>query len=119
MKFMRQLGIILLISACGELLRAVIPLPIPAGIYGFAIMLLCLCTGVVKLHQVEAAGDMLVDIMQVLLVPSCVAVMTYWEELSSSLPVLIGTSVISTALVVIVSGKVSDAVIDLKERRGR
>jgi holin-like protein len=119
MKFMRQLGIILLISACGELLRAVIPLPIPAGIYGFAIMLLCLCTGVVKLHQVEAAGDMLVDIMQVLLIPSCVALMTYWRELSGSLPVLIGASVISTALVLVATGKAADAAIDLKERRGK
>ena len=67
----------------------------------------------------EAAADMLVDIMQVLLIPSCVALMTYWRELSGSLPVLIGASVISTALVLIATGKAADAAIDMKERRGK
>ena len=39
MKYIKQFGIILLISFLGEILRAVIPLPIPASIYGLVLML--------------------------------------------------------------------------------
>ena len=112
MRFMRQLGVILLVSAAGEMLRGLLPFPIPAGIYGFAIMFVCLCTGVIKL-------DGLVDVMQVLLIPACVEVMSFWDELRSVLPVLIAASVVSTLAVLAATGKVSDIVIDAEERLKR
>ena len=109
MRFMRQLGVILLVSAAGEMLRGLLPFPIPAGIYGFAIMFVCLCTGVIKLDHV----------MQVLLIPACVEVMSFWDELRSVLPVLIAASVVSTLAVLAATGKVSDIVIDAEERLKR
>ena len=119
MRFMRQLGVILLVSAAGEMLRGLLPFPIPAGIYGFAIMFVCLCTGVIKLDHVEDAGDGLVDVMQVLLIPACVEVMSFWDELRSVLPALIAASVVSTLAVLAATGKVSDIVIDAEERLKR
>ena len=50
MKFMKQFGIILAITFLGELLRYLLPLPIPASIYGLVLMLLVLKLGVVKLE---------------------------------------------------------------------
>ena len=38
MKYLKQFGIILTISFIGEILYRVIPLPIPAGIYGIIAM---------------------------------------------------------------------------------
>ena len=104
---MRQLGVILLVSAAGEMLRGLLPFPIPAGIYGFAIMFACLCTGVIKLDHVEDAGDGLVEVM------------SFWDELRSVLPVLIAASVVSTLAVLAATGKVSDIVIDAEERLKR
>jgi holin-like protein len=34
MKYLKQFGLILLISFCGEVLSYLIPLPVPASIYG-------------------------------------------------------------------------------------
>ena len=39
MKYIKQLFWICLFSAIGELLQAVIPLPIPAAIYGLVLLL--------------------------------------------------------------------------------
>ena len=55
MKFMKQFGIILAVTFLGEALKYVIPLPIPASIYGLVLMLLALCTGILKLDQVKEA----------------------------------------------------------------
>lgn len=45
MKYLKQFLIILLISFAGELLKYVLPLPIPASIYGMVILLVGLLTG--------------------------------------------------------------------------
>jgi competence ComEA-like helix-hairpin-helix protein len=47
MKYLSQFLYILLFSLLGELLEAVIPLPIPAAIYGLLLLLLALMTGAV------------------------------------------------------------------------
>ena len=45
MKYLKQFGIILLISLMGEALRMLLPLPIPASVYGLVLMLIALMTG--------------------------------------------------------------------------
>ena len=46
MLYLRQFCIILFVSFLGELLHVMIPLPIPASVYGLVLMLLALCTGI-------------------------------------------------------------------------
>ena len=48
MKYVKQFSIILLITFVGELLHYLIPLPIPASVYGLVLMLIALQTGLVK-----------------------------------------------------------------------
>ena len=48
MKYLRQFAIILFISLLGELLCILIPLPIPASVYGLVLMLVALTTGMLK-----------------------------------------------------------------------
>ena len=42
MKYLKQFGIILALSFIGEFLNDLLPLPIPASIYGIILMFLCL-----------------------------------------------------------------------------
>ena len=56
MKYVRQFWIILLISAMGEALHVLIPLPVPASVYGLVIMLIALLTHIIKLDQVKEAA---------------------------------------------------------------
>ena len=52
MKYIRQFLIILLITFLGEVCRYLIPLPVPASIYGLLLLLGALLGGVIKLDQV-------------------------------------------------------------------
>ena len=63
MKYIYQLFIILVVTFVGELLHYFIPIPVPASIYGLIIMLILLCTKVVKLEHVERTSDFLIEIM--------------------------------------------------------
>ena len=52
MKYIKQLSIILLISFLGELIHYLLPLPIPASIYGLILLFVALLTGIVPLSAV-------------------------------------------------------------------
>lgn len=111
MKYMKQLAIILTVTCIGEFLNHFIPLPIPASIYGLVLMLILLITRVVKIEQVDATGTFLVEIMPMMFIPAGVGLMTSFDELRPILiPVLIIT-VVTTFLVMAVTGKVTDFVI--------
>ena len=57
MKYLRQFCIILLFSFLGEGLHIILPLPVPASVYGLVLMLAALQTGILKTRQVrETAG---------------------------------------------------------------
>ena len=49
MKYVKQFLIIIGISLAGEILKYILPLPIPASIYGMAILFIALLTGIIKL----------------------------------------------------------------------
>lgn len=59
MKHVRQFAIILVISFLGEILKAVLPLPIPASIYGLVLMLAALMLKIIPLEAVKDAGKFL------------------------------------------------------------
>ena len=52
MKYVKQFWIILLFCALGEGLRVLLPLPIPASVYGLILLLAALLTGIMKLERV-------------------------------------------------------------------
>ena len=52
MRYVKQIGIIFGITLTGEILNQVIPLPVPAGVYGLFILLAALFSGAVKLESV-------------------------------------------------------------------
>ena len=56
MKYLRQFCIILLVSALGEGLHILLPLPVPASVYGLVLMLGALASGILGL--LEAWGDL-------------------------------------------------------------
>ncbi len=111
MRYLKQFTIILFISFLGELLHWMIPLPVPASIYGLLLMLGALCTGVIKLSSVRESGKFLIDIMPVMFIPASVGLLDSWGVLKPVwLPVAVIT-LVSTVVVMSVSGLVAQAVI--------
>ena len=70
MKFLKQFLIILVITFMGEGLKYLLPLPIPASIYGMVLLFLALMTRIVKLESVRDAGKFLIEIMPVMFIPA-------------------------------------------------
>ncbi len=117
MRYLKQFTIILTISLLGEVLHYFIPLPVPASIYGLLLMLAALMTGVVKRDSVRETGAFLVEIMPVMFIPAAVGLLETWGVLRPVwLPVAVIT-VVSTVLVMGVSGLVTQFVIRRDERR--
>lgn len=107
MRFIKQLLIILGVTFAGEALHFLLPLPVPASIYGLLLMLLCLCFKVFPLRAVEETGDFLIDLMPALFIPATVGVMAAWDVLQ---PVLLQVALItflSLIVVMAVSGRVT------------
>ena len=99
MKYVRQFWIILLISAMGEALHVLIPLPVPASVYGLVIMLIALGTHIIRLEQVKEAAEFLIEIMPVMFIPAGVGLLESWPSLR---PVWIPVVFISVATTIIV-----------------
>jgi len=116
MRFIFQLCIILLISFLGELLHLLIPLPIPASIYGLVIMLLCLITKIIKVEHVKGAGSFLLQIMPLFFVPAIVGLMDAWGELSGFLIPIAVIITLTTIIVMASAGLVTQFI--LKKGKG-
>ncbi|MFR5601588.1 MAG: CidA/LrgA family protein [Lachnospiraceae bacterium] len=117
MKFMKELAIIFGVSMVGELLNVILPLPVPAGVYGLFLLLILLCTNVVKLEDVERTGNFLLDTMPLMFIPVCVGLMESFSQVKAVLVPLAVISVVSTVAVMVVTGKVAELVLHRKEKK--
>lgn len=118
MKYLKQVGIILTISFIGEILYRVIPLPIPAGIYGIILLFLALECKIIKLEQVKDVSLFLIEIMPVLFIPSAVGLMTAWGIIKDNWLIYITITVVTTLLVMVASGWVTQLILRFKKRGG-
>ena len=99
MKYLSQFLIILGFTLAGEALQRIIPLPIPASVYGLALLFTALCLRVVKVEQVKATGAFLTSILPILLVSPAVGIVDDWglirEDLLPILLLLLGSTVLT------------------------
>lgn len=118
MKYMNQVGIILGITFLGEMVHSIIPLPIPSSIYGLIIMLVCLCTKAVKVEKVKEAGNFLIEIMPLMFIPAAVGLLVAWNELKNIWFPVFTITVVTTVLVMAVTGKTAQAIMK-KDKGGK
>ena len=106
-KYLRQFGIILFISFLGELLNYLIPLPIPTSIYGLFIMFICLCLKWIRLESVKETASFLIEIMPLMFIPAAVGLIDIWDLIRSNILAYGVIILVSTLLVMFVSGHVT------------
>ena len=105
MKYLKEVAIIFGITMAGEFLNYLLPLPVPAGVYGLFILLLLLCAGTLKVEDVSEVGDFFLD--------------NSVDEAKSILVPLTVISVVSTVFVMAVTGRVAQNIIrGPKKRKG-
>ena len=116
MKYLHQALILAAITFAAEIIKYLLPLPIPVSIYGLILLFLLLKTGVLPLEKIEDVGNLLLELMPLLLVPASVSFVTALDTIQAMLlPVLI-MGLVGTLLVMILTGQVAQAVI--RRRKG-
>ena len=111
MKYLKEIAIIFGITMVGELLNAWIPLPIPAGVYGLFLLLGLLCSGKLVLEDVCATGNLLLDLMPLMFIPAAVGLIEKFDDLKAIFVPFLVISVVSTFLVMGITGKVTEWVL--------
>ena len=104
MKYLRQLLMILIFSFIGEVLHAVIPIQMPASIYGLVLLFIALMTGLVKLPQVHEAARFLIEIMPLMFIPAAVGLLESWPVLKPMCGPIVAITVLSTVTVMAAAG---------------
>lgn len=118
MKNIIQFEIILAFSFVGEILNRIIPLPVPASIYGMILLFIALCTGLIKLSAVRETGKFLIYIMPMMFIPPVVGLLDNWAVMKDFIVAILVISLISTLVVLAVSGRVTQYLINRKKGEG-
>ena len=117
MKYIFQFARITAFCLEGEVLAAVLPLPIPASVYGLLLLVAALKFGVLKLDQVRETGLFLTGIFPLLFVPAAAGVMELGSQLIDLLLPAVLAIVPITALVMAVTGMVAQKCAGGKEHK--
>lgn len=104
MNYLKEIMWIAAFTFVGEVLNNLLPLPVPAGVYGMLLLLFALMIGIVELPDVEGAGNFLLDMMTMMFLPAAVGIMSVTDILGPVLIPYVVIVVVSTILVMAVTG---------------
>lgn len=116
MKYLTQFLRILAFTLVGELLQRLVPLPIPASVYGLVLLFGALNTGLVKLEQVKDAGGFLISILPILFVSPAVGILDNWEAIRGALIPILALTLLSTVLTFGIAGRATQAMMGKEEK---
>lgn len=111
MKTLQQLSIILSVTFIAEIIKYLVPLPIPASIYGMLLMFFALKVGWVKLDQVHSVGNFLIEIMPIMFIPAAVGLLVSFHQLENIFLPVILIIILTTFIVSAVTGRVTQWII--------
>lgn len=104
MKYLLQFLVIIAFSFLGEVLHASLPLPIPASIYGILLLFVALELRMVKVRYIRETSSFLIAVMPVMFIPAAVGLMDSWHLIGDSLVQYVVVTVVSTFVVMGISG---------------
>lgn len=117
MKYLRQILIIGSVTFAGEMLHILIPLPVPASVYGMALLFLCLCLRVVKEEQIAETAEWLLAVMPVMFIGPGVGIIDHYTSISDSILPFAAVVLLTTVLVMGITGATVQSVMILMQRR--
>lgn len=100
----RQLAILFGCLALGELIIYLTHIPLPSSIIGMLLLTLLLKLKVIRLEWVRSISDFLVSNIGFFFVPPGVAIMLYFDIIKAQFVPIVVASIISTVLVLAVTG---------------
>lgn len=119
MKYLKQITILLAFSFAGEAVHALLPLPVPAAIYGLLLLFAALCLQIIDPGQIKESAQWLIAVMPILFVAPTVDLTEHWQTIVPLLLPIVVIIACSTVLTVGVSGKLTQLVLKRKKDGGR
>lgn len=116
--YLRQCAIIFGFTLLGEALNRLLPLPIPAAIYGLLLLFAALCLKIVKVEHVDKISSFLLTVLPFLFVGPAVNLLESWGILAPQLVPIILLIVSSTILVFAIAGIIAQALARKEDSHG-
>lgn len=107
MKYLSQFLLITAFSLAGECLQRLIPVTIPASVYGIILLFAALNLGLVKVEQVKDAGGFLSSILPILFVSPVIGILENWTQIKGSVLSIFLLSALTTVMTFAISGKIA------------
>ncbi|CUP91367.1 murein hydrolase transporter LrgA [Clostridium baratii] len=120
MKLFREALIIFGIYLVGELIVSLTHIPIPGNIIGLLLLLLGLCTKVIKVSQVETVANFFLDHLAFFFLPAGVSLMNSFGIIKASIIQIIIVCIITTAVIIASTGLIVQFIVNLlnKDKKG-
>jgi len=117
MKYLLQFLLLMTFVLAGELVYAIIPLPIPASIWGLVLLLTALWTGVVKLPQIEDVAKFFLIIIPVLFVVPAVGILEVFGGIAKVWPIMLIVIITTYLMAMASTGWLAEFMIRLKDKK--
>lgn len=102
----RYFAIIFGCLGLGELVVALTHISFPSSIIGMFFLTLFLHLGWIKLQAIKALSDLLISNLGLFFVPPSIGIMAYFKQIGENLLAIFISIIISTVVVIIVTGHV-------------
>jgi len=99
------------------MIESFMPIPMPASVIGLVLLFICLCTGIIKLGQVEKVGTALTDNIGLLFVPAGISVIKSLGLLAAHPILILGLIFISTLLLLLCTGFFSQMIVKMTDSK--
>ncbi|WP_340576977.1 antiholin-like murein hydrolase modulator LrgA [Staphylococcus aureus] len=114
--FFHQVIVIALVLFVSKIIESFMPIPMPASVIGLVLLFVSLCTGAVKLGEVEKVGTTLTNNIGLLFVPAGISVVNSLGVISQAPFLIIGLIIVSTILLLICTGYVTQIIMKVTSR---
>lgn len=117
MNYVKQFCIILAFSFTGEVLNRLIPLPVPASIYGLVLLFLALEFKILKVEHIKEVSKFLLGIMSIFFVPSSVGFINALPLMKKYGIQFALIGIVSTFIVFGVTGRITQLLMKIRNRK--
>ena len=117
MRIPLQIAIIFGICLVGEFLHRVVGIPIPGNILGMVLLLILLCTKIIKPEHISSVSSFFLNHLALFFVPPSIAIMAVGDDILSHWPLLLILCIILTVITMAVTGVTTQFLIGRGEKR--
>lgn len=117
MRIPLQLAVIFAICIAGEVLHRVVGVPLPGNIIGMVLLLILLCTKVIKPEHISGVSSFFLKYLALFFLPPSIAIMTAGDDVLSKWPLLLFLCIAFTLVTIAAGGRVTQFFIRRQEYR--